>query len=171
MIIRLSQKLNAKIKAGSLADFSLEENPFADWSAHLFVADRTQYILFSNTKSLYSTVLNAQGITADDQFINRCLDSLDELMDSDGLLNFYLEHVVPAAAKLQFAKSLNRRVTSSMNELILAATHCLSLNGRSPHQTSLDINDMLLSAIAAKPGGKYGRPLDAFMNLVKELPT
>ncbi|HTU92349.1 MAG TPA: hypothetical protein VMF69_19865 [Gemmataceae bacterium] len=30
----------------------LDENPFADWSAALFVAGRAQYILLSNTKRL-----------------------------------------------------------------------------------------------------------------------
>jgi hypothetical protein len=57
MIFRLSQKLNTKIKAGTLPALPLDKNPIADWSAHLFVADRTQYILLSNTKSLYSTVM------------------------------------------------------------------------------------------------------------------
>ena len=54
MIFRLSQKLNAKIEAGILTAHPLNENAFADWSAHLFVAGRTQYLLLSNTKSLYS---------------------------------------------------------------------------------------------------------------------
>ena len=40
MIFRLSQKLTTKIKAGPLATQPLHEIPFADWSAHLFVADR-----------------------------------------------------------------------------------------------------------------------------------
>jgi hypothetical protein len=31
----------------------LDENPYADWSCHLFTADRTQYIILSNTASLY----------------------------------------------------------------------------------------------------------------------
>ena len=55
MIFRLSQKLNDKIKAGPLPVLPLDDNPLADWSAHLFLADRMQYILLSNTKSLYST--------------------------------------------------------------------------------------------------------------------
>ena len=45
MILRLSQKLNAKIKAGKLSEAPLDENPYADWSCHLFTADRTQYIM------------------------------------------------------------------------------------------------------------------------------
>ena len=63
MIFRLSQKLNAKIKAGTLPALPLDENPFADWSAGLFLVGRTQYILLSNTKSLYSTVLPGKGVT------------------------------------------------------------------------------------------------------------
>jgi len=52
MIFRLAQNLNTKIKAGSMEAASLDENPYADWSARLFTADRTQYILISNTRSL-----------------------------------------------------------------------------------------------------------------------
>jgi hypothetical protein len=44
MIFRLSQKLADKIKAGTLAALPPDENPLADWSAHLFVAARTQYV-------------------------------------------------------------------------------------------------------------------------------
>lgn len=53
MIFRRSQTLNGKIKAGTLPALPLHENPFADWSAALYVAGRTQYILLCNTKSLY----------------------------------------------------------------------------------------------------------------------
>lgn len=45
MIFRLSRKLAAKLKEGSLPSLPLDENPYADWSAHLFTADRTQYII------------------------------------------------------------------------------------------------------------------------------
>jgi hypothetical protein len=41
MILRLSQKLCTKLKAGSLKTMQMDDDPFADWSAHLFVADRT----------------------------------------------------------------------------------------------------------------------------------
>ena len=56
MIFRLTLKLNSRLKVGTLAGLPLDGNPFADWSAHSFVADRTQYILLSNTQSLYSVV-------------------------------------------------------------------------------------------------------------------
>ena len=42
MIFRLSQKLIDKIKGGTLATLPLDENPFADWSAGLFLVGRSQ---------------------------------------------------------------------------------------------------------------------------------
>jgi hypothetical protein len=69
MIFRLSQGLATKIKEGTLPSLPLGDNPFADWSAQLFVADRTQYVLLSNTQSLYSTVIYGKGITHDGNFI------------------------------------------------------------------------------------------------------
>ncbi len=57
----------------------LDESPFADWSAHLFVADRTQYVLLSNTKSIYPTVKYGKGITNEYQFSAFAKDQLTKL--------------------------------------------------------------------------------------------
>jgi hypothetical protein len=81
VIFRLSQKLNAKIKVGPLVALPLDVNPLLDWSAHLFLADRTQYILLSNTKSLYSTILPGKGITTDRDFTERALNSIRKTME------------------------------------------------------------------------------------------
>src|SRR4051794_24616708 len=97
MTFRLSHKLNAKIKAGPLPPQPLDENPFADWSAHLFVGDRTQYTLLSNTKSLYSTVLYGRGITDDRRFIERALGSLREFLEDDGQAFVYQRLIAPTS--------------------------------------------------------------------------
>jgi Domain of unknown function (DUF6933) len=73
MILRLSHKLGTKIKAGTLEARPLDDNPNADWSCHLFTADRSQYILVSNLQSLYSCVLYGKGITNGSMFIKRIL--------------------------------------------------------------------------------------------------
>src|SRR5206468_7650115 len=49
MIIRLSAKLNTKLKGGRLTTRPLHQNSFADWSAHLFRVKREQLILVTNT--------------------------------------------------------------------------------------------------------------------------
>ncbi|HEX4592589.1 MAG TPA: hypothetical protein VH120_21880 [Gemmataceae bacterium] len=85
MILRLSQTMNAKIKGGRLATLPLDENPLADWSGHLFVPDRTQYILLANTKALYSTVFYGKGITDDSVFIDRALTNLRDFMTDTGI--------------------------------------------------------------------------------------
>src|ERR1700693_1190063 len=118
MIFRLSQKLSTKIKEGPLGILPLDENPFADWSAHLLVADRTQYIILSHTKSLYSTVMYGKGITNDSNFIERALSSIREFMEDDGQAFVYHRFIAPASGTVSFAKALNRSVTGSVNDLV-----------------------------------------------------
>ena len=167
MILRLSQKLNTKIKAGPLKTLPLDENPFADWSAHLFVADRTQYVLLSNTKTLYSVVTFGKGITTDWKFIEHALSSIRQFMEEDGYEAEYLRLIAPATARVRFAKALDRTVTGSLNELVQAATYCLDDGVRSPFDVSVELNDLLLSAIASSKAERYGKPKEAFRELVK----
>ena len=166
MIFRLSQKLNAKIKGGTLPALPLDENPFADWSAHLFVARRTQYVLLSNTKSLYSTVMYGRGITNDSQFIERALGSLREFMEAEGQEVVYRRFIGPASASVRFAKALDRSVTGSMNDLIRQAAAWLAEGGLSPHEVGGRLNDTLLSALGRSGSVPYGKPREAFTELV-----
>lgn len=166
MIFRLSQKLNTKIKAGTLATLPLEENPLADWSAHLFAIGRTQYILISNTKSLYSTVILAKGINSTGTLVDRVLENLREFLADDGQQFVFRRFIAPATGTIQFAKAINRTVTSSMNELILSATAWLE-DGISPYEVGFRLNTVLLSAIAPDKKAKYGVPREAFKKIIE----
>jgi hypothetical protein len=165
MILRLSQKLSTKIKAGTLKAMPLDENPYADWSCHLFTAGRTQYIIVSNTQSLYSCVLYGKGITNEYPFIERVLSSLREFMVDDGQLMIYQRLVAPTRNAVRFAKALNRTVTGSMNDLIGHATGWLEYGDIAPHDLGLRLNDVLLSVLAIDKSAKYGKPNDAFKML------
>jgi hypothetical protein len=156
MILRLSQKLCTKIKAGSLRTMPLDDNPFADWSAHLFVADRTQYIIVSNTKSLYSTVVFGKGITDDSHFIERALSSLREFMQDDGQQFIYRRFIAPASATVRFAKALDRSVTGSMNDLVVHAKMWLIERELSPYEVGFKLNEIPFSSL------KYANPKEAF---------
>ncbi len=166
MIVRISHKLNAKIKAGPLSPQPLDENPFADWSAHLFVADRTQYILLSNTRSLYSTVMYARGITDDGRLIERALSSLRGFMEDDGQEFVYRRFIAPVSSTIRFARALDRVVTGCMNELIVHATALLVGEELSPFDVGFRLNDVLLSALAASKAEKHGTPRGAFKAMV-----
>lgn len=165
MILRLSQKLAKKIKVSKLGDLPLDENPYADWSCHFFSADRTQYVIVCNTASLYSCVMYARGITDDSKFIVRVLDLIREFMEDDGEAETYQQHIAPTSETIQFAKALNRSVTSSINELVMAAEIDLTEGDMAPHDVGFRLNDFLLSAIAGEGDHGYGRPKDAFRRL------
>lgn len=162
MILRLSQKLNAKIKAGTLNAMPLSDNPYADWSCHLFRADRTQYILISNTKSLYSCVRYGQGLTNDSVFIEGVLNSLREFMEDDGQSFIYQKFVAPSSKTVSFAPAMDRSVTGSMNDLIHHAIAWLEDGDVAPHELGFKLNDILLSSIATSKSEAYGKPNEAF---------
>lgn len=166
MIFRLSQKLNAKIKGGTLASVPLQENPLVDWSAHLFTADGTQYILLSNTTSLYSTVMFGKGITHDSGFISRAISGIRELMEFDGQLLTYHRFLVPATGSVRFAKALGRSVTGSMNELVAQASDWLADGDVSPFDVGFKLNETLFTALAEFGQNGYGTPGDAWRVLV-----
>ena len=127
MIIRLSEKLCTKIKVGKLKEMPLDENLYADWSANLFVVDRTQYIILSNTASLYSCVMYGKEIKNDSWFIQRALNSIREFMDADGCEDVYLNQIAPSTRTVCFAKALNRQVIGSMKGTRHVGEHCTGM--------------------------------------------
>lgn len=165
MIFRLSQKLHTKIKAGPSNSLPLHQNPLADWSANLFVADRAQYILLSNTKSLYSMVMFGKGITNGGTFIERALSNIREFMEADGLEFVYHRLIVPATGTIRFGKALSRSVTGSMNDMINHATLWLADGDVPPFDVGFRLNDILMSPLANE-SIPYGRPRDAFQALL-----
>jgi hypothetical protein len=169
MIFRLSQKLNRKIKVGVMPTLPLDENPLADWSTALFVAGRTPYILLSNTKSLYSTVLHARGITNDGDFIDRALSSIRGLLEGDGQGTVFERFIASASGSVRFARALDRSVTGSMNELTGHAAHWLAETDLLPFEVGVRLNDVLLSALARSKSLTYGKPREAFKALLDQL--
>jgi hypothetical protein len=164
MIFRLSQRLKARIRAGRVSQLPRDENPCADWSARLFTADRTQYILLSHTASLYSVVMFARGITHDALFIHRALDSIREFMACDGLGLLHANFIAPASAAVRFGKALNRSVTGSMNELQAIARLHLQSGECSPFEVGFKLNEIPLSAVAVG-GSHYATPREAFSRI------
>lgn len=164
MILRLSQKLATKIKAGKLVEHPQDENPYADWSASLFTADRTQYILLTNTESLYSCVTYGRGVTDDNALIARALDAIREFMADDGQQVVYQRFVAPTTATVRFAKSLNRTVTGAVNELTKAAKFLLE-DELAPFDVGRFLNKTPMSALGGIDGRKYGKPEGAFARL------
>lgn len=63
MHLRITQKLAKKIKEPvKLPALEAHPEPLADWTANLFIHDRTHYIICSNTATLYSCLSSAQEL-------------------------------------------------------------------------------------------------------------
>lgn len=118
MIIRLTEKLGKKIGIKPISTVVLHDNHFADWTGHLFCANRVQYIIVSNTDTLYSLLIRGKGINNCDLLIANVCAIMEEVMKTDGLQDGYENHVKPYLREVTFAKTLNRSVTGSMNDLI-----------------------------------------------------
>jgi hypothetical protein len=164
MIFRLSQKLSKKLKVPSLKPSPADANPFADWSAHLFTADKTQYLILTNTASLYSTVIYGRGISNDSQFLDRALGAICEFMVEDGQEFIFRQFIAPAAATVRFSQALNRSVIGSMNDLVDEAQMRLTEDELSPFDVGFMVNEIPMSFL------EYRSPRDAFKALSASQP-
>jgi len=163
MIVRLSQKLGKKLKVTPDKKLAADENPFADWSAHLFTADRAQYVIVTNTPSLYSVVLFGRGISDDSRFLERVLSAIREQMTDDGMELAYTRLVASTTATIQYSKALNRSVTGSMNDLVVHAKWWLTEREFAPFDVSEKLNEIPMSAL------KYRNPQEALKELSHHL--
>lgn len=163
MIVRLGSTLARKIKETGLPPVGPCPNPFADWTARLFTAHHTQYILASNTATLYSTVFFGRGITDANQLIIRMLDSLRDIAEEDGFRSIYENSIAPETGEFSFSKAVNRSVTGSMNDLVFQARFCLQSDEISPFDVASRLNKTPMSYL------KYEYPRDAFAHMALEL--
>jgi len=161
MIFRLTLKLSKKIGITPLQSLTRNVHTLFDWSAHLFTAQRVQYIILTNTASLYSMVMYGRGITNDKQFIQGALTCMREFMTIDGNKNIFHKYIEHQAKEISFSRIVDRRVMGSMNDLIFQAKVHLNM-GKSPFDVSFLLNEAPMSYL------KYGRPKDAFRELNSE---
>ena len=162
MVFRFSRKLAKKIKLDLLdldETVPLSENPFLDWTAHLFTADRTQYIIVTNTFSLLSIIFNGRGITGDSEFITQTLSMMRQYMHGESFELIFERIIVPNIKQIFLSKSSNRRVTGSMNTLIETAKYVLTYDNISPYEAARRINGLPMSYL------EHATPEDAFPRL------
>ncbi|MEN6429291.1 MAG: hypothetical protein ABFC80_00390 [Coriobacteriales bacterium] len=162
-IFRVSSKLGKKIRLDYEQTLPPSPNPLLDWSADLFTADRTQYILLTNTASLYSLVLYGKGVTNETRLFADTLAAMRDVMRSDGFLSTFEDVIAPLFYPTALAKRANRSVIGSMNDLILQARLRLARNEVSPSDLSFFLNNTLMSYI------DYRAPREDFRSMVRDL--
>ena len=159
MILRLSAKLAKKLHEVPTQSLPLDPNPFADWSAHLFTAARTQHILIVNTASLFSVVMHGKGITDATIFLRQALNRIRETLQEEGHEFLFERLIAPHINRVLISKALNRQVTGSMNELIHFARVYLTERGLSPYESSILLNGVPMGQL------RYAFPRDALLDM------
>jgi hypothetical protein len=108
MIVRLTQRLKARIKVAELAPLPLHGNPLLDWSAHLFAVGRTPFIMMSHTTTLLSAVVPGRGVTSEPAFRAAALGAIAGCFERYGC-GGDPRAVLPAGGpEFRYAKTLNR---------------------------------------------------------------
>lgn len=161
MIFRLTLKLSNKIGIAPLpvVPYNDDRNSLLDWNTHLFTVQRIQYIIMTNTASLYSMIMPGRGITNDKQFIREALSCMKEFMTIEGNKFIFEDFIEPERQKIFFSKIIDRRVSGSMNDLIFQAKVYLSEGNKLPLDVSFLLNNSPMSYL------NYSNPRNEFQKL------
>jgi hypothetical protein len=159
MILRLSSKLAAKIKEPSLTVAPPCTNPFLDWHCSLFIHNRAQYIIITNSSSLFSVFMHGAGNTNIDRFCDNMVYSLRSVLEQSGFSLIYDRIIIPSLNQMLFAKPNDQRIIGSMNELIFQARVFLDMEDLSPYELSHHVNKVIMGMI------HYRTPQRAFAEM------
>lgn len=141
MIFRLSQKLAKKIRVKQLQPSQpLASNPYTDWSASLFTANRSQYIILTNTPSLYVCIIPGRGVSNHGAFVKQSLEAIRWALEDHDLHETYHRDIIPSAKSIEFAKALDRSTTGSMTEQIKYAQCVFEEDSLEPHRVARKLN-------------------------------
>lgn len=147
MILHVTDKLRKKLHLPALQRVDESTGAHLRWYGNVFTADRAQYILTTNAASLFSVVVFGRGITDDSKYILRFLSALRDHMEDLDLQHIYQQAFVAGAGAVSFAKTIDRSVLGSMNDMVSICRHRLTLDDVSPWDLSKDLNDTPFGAI------------------------
>lgn len=159
MILRLSEKMSKRIGVRPIESLPMSANPFADWSSHVFAAGRLEYILSTNTATLYSVVFEARGIKGEPAFRSNMLAQLRAAMIEDGFEFHYKRLIDVDSDSVSYSKAFSRGVIGSMNDMVELATYSLEVQEKSPAETSRIVNGTPFSVL------EQTSPRQAFQHL------
>lgn len=147
LIFRVTQKLADKLKIAPTIALPRAADPLTDWTANLFVANRSQYIIVTNSATLYSVIFPGRGITRPEHFIEGAYAAMIDQMLKDGCGDLFKERIVPAGNEVVFSKTGDRKLMGSINDLVHCAKADIKYGGDSPEETTAKIIEMPMGAL------------------------
>lgn len=108
-----------------------------------------------------------KGIRTDSDFIDLALNGIRDLMETAGYESIFEQDIAPACKTVRFAKSLDRSVTGSMNDMVKHAAFYLAEYKLSPSEIGPRLENVPMSALKSS-GSPYGFPTDVFKALIEK---
>ncbi|MDP1564276.1 MAG: hypothetical protein Q8M16_23100 [Pirellulaceae bacterium] len=168
MILRLSQEMKTKIKAGKLVEIPLDSNPYVDWSFDLFNDGRRDYIIMMNTASFFSCVFSAWRITSVSTLLSPAKETIGGYLADDGKQFVFSKYIAPSFSAGRFAKPLSHSASESMNDLVDVAKTLLA-HGMGLHEIAYQLNKAPMSALVGPDGRRNVCPKEAFASLADRI--
>jgi hypothetical protein len=159
MIIRFTEKLSKKLKIGPITKVLRDPGPFLEWYANLFTANRTQFILVTEAKSLLSAVIYGRGVVDDNIFISHFLSFLREYLNEKGHRMIFERIIGPDSVQITLSKTVSKSILGSMNDMVSMSKFMSQREDVSPMDLTEFINRTPFKAI------EHRSPLKAFGNL------
>lgn len=150
MILRLSDKMSKRIGLRPIESLPLSANPFADWSSHVFAVGRSEYILSTNTATLYSVIYEARGIKGETAFRSNMLAQLRAAMIDDGFEFHYKRLIDVESDTVSYSKAFSRSVIGSMNDMVEMATFSIEVQRKTLTETFQVLNGTTFSVLERK---------------------
>jgi len=160
MIVRVTGSFAKQIGVTVTATLPLCENPVADWTCRVFsLREGEPVLLVANTTTLYSMLIPAVGLERLEQFQGGLNICLERRLLADGFEAIIDRRLGPEIKTISLAKSLNRSVTGSMNDMVRLATFMLTEEGRTFEQATVKLNETPFGAL------DYAHPRKRFAEL------
>ncbi len=159
MVLRLTRKLADKIKIKSLPEYNDKVSAFDEWYGHLFIAERAQYILFTNAYSLYSVLFTGKGLNDIKTFFGTAGYCLSKRLENDGFENMVGRFITNKIEIIDVCKTNNRGILGSMNDMVAHSKFYLTHYQMPLIEISRRLNEMPYSYL------KYNSP----SNMIKEM--
>lgn len=147
MLLRLTDKLSKKLKTGPLTKVDKDPGPYLEWYGLLFSVDRSQYILTTEAKSLFSVVMYGRGVTDEDIYLQHLFHHLREYMHCTGNRLIYDRVIAPRTGLITMSKTSSKAVLGSMNMMARLCASRLEGEEWSPWDLSECINKTPFKAI------------------------
>lgn len=159
MIIRVTQKLEKKLKLKSLPRLERDTSHFSDWHTNLIKLGQYQIILLTNTHSLVSFVFRGAGLNNTKSFIEKMMKSIHEYLTYWDLPGIDIDKIIKIEDGIVFSKTESRSVLGSMNDFAYYVSYTGFEGSIYLGDVSLKINMMPMSMI------DMNYPMDRFLKL------